>query len=67
VPQDVASIKYQVSSSKHQEMIKKWVKFINRETNAKVFTEMEEGEKFDLEKEINLDREKIKIGIKKIK
>jgi isoleucyl-tRNA synthetase len=66
VPQDMISIKYKVSSIKHKELFKMWSDFIKKETNAKSFEESKDSEKFDLEKEINLDGESIKVGIRKL-
>jgi len=66
VPQDMISIKYKVSSIKHKELFKMWSDFIKKETNAKTFEEMKGDEKFDLEKEISLDGESIKVGIRKL-
>jgi isoleucyl-tRNA synthetase len=66
VPQDMISIKYEVASIKYKELFQRWGDFIQKETNAKSFAELKGEEKFDLEKEINLEGEKIKIGIKKL-
>ncbi len=66
VPQDTISIMYNVLSIKYNDLFKKWGDYIKKETNAKSFEEYAKEEKFDLEKEINLEGEEIKIGIKKL-
>ena len=63
VPSDVISIMYQVSSSEREKIFKNWGKYIKQETNSKSLEPYKEGEKFDLKKEINLEGEKINVGI----
>ncbi len=66
VPQDVIIVMFQVSSFKFQETLKKWADYIKKETRARSLESYGQGMKFDLEKEIDLDGEKIKVGIWKI-
>ncbi|MBI4709138.1 MAG: isoleucine--tRNA ligase [Candidatus Portnoybacteria bacterium] len=55
-----------ISNSQLNKLFKNWESFIFKETIAQKSEEEKEA-KFDLEKEIQLDAEKLKVGIKKIK
>ena len=62
VPRDIIKVGFQLKKE-----IEKWEDYIKQETNSKVLEGLKDGEKFDLEKEINLDGKKAKIGISKVK
>jgi isoleucyl-tRNA synthetase len=68
VPQNVITVNYQplVVSSQLSVIISKWADYIKREIKAESIEQYKETGLFDLEKEINLEGEKIKIGIKKL-
>ncbi len=65
VPSDIINVACQLADAGMYEFLKKWADYIKKETRAKGLESYKEGVKFDLEKKIDLDGEKIKIGIKK--
>jgi isoleucyl-tRNA synthetase len=64
IPADKINISYQLPVTNL--FFEKWKNYIIKETNAKELIEIAGENEFDLEKEIALDGEKIKIGIKKV-
>jgi len=64
IPADKINISYRLLVTNL--FFEKWKNYIIKETNAKELVEMAGENEFDLEKEIALDGEKIKIGIKKL-
>ena len=66
VPQDkiISNFQFLTSNKTLKNVFKNWTDFIKKEISAKTFAEMKGNDKFDLEKEINLDGEKIRIGIR---
>ena len=67
VPADIINVACRLADAGMYEFLKKWVDYIKKETRAKTLESYNGGEKFDLEKEINLDSAKIKVGIRRIK
>ena len=67
IPSDKIDVRFTIYDLRFKNLMEKQDDFIKKETNAKSFEELKGKEKFDLEKEINLEGEKIKIGITKKK
>jgi isoleucyl-tRNA synthetase len=66
VPNDIINIACQLTDTGLYEFLKKWADYIKKETRAKGLESYKEGVKFDLEKKIDLEDKKIKIGICKL-
>jgi len=66
IPSDIIAVGFTIYDLRFKNLMEKQADFIKKETNAKIFEELKGEDKFDLEKEINLDGEKIKIRIKKL-
>ena len=56
-----------MSEVRLEKLFRKWEDYIKKETNSQKFEPYpKETLKFNLEKEINLDNQKVKIGIRKL-
>jgi isoleucyl-tRNA synthetase len=66
MPSDKIDVRFMIYDLRFKNLMEKQADFIKKETNAKIFEELKGEDKFDLEKEINLEGEKIKVGINKM-